>query len=64
MSRPGDIVNDLRQAALICRERGMAITAQVIEDGAVTCHVHASQDEFWMRYLRFNWASYVAEVAG
>ena len=38
MSRPGDIVNDLRQAALICRERGMAITAQVIEDGANELH--------------------------
>lgn len=34
MSRPGDIVNDLRNAASIFRERGMAITAQVIEDGA------------------------------
>jgi hypothetical protein len=38
MSRPGDIVNDLRNAASICRERGMAITAQVIEDGANELH--------------------------
>lgn len=45
MSRSVDLINDLRNAAVICRERGMAFVAGVIEDGANELAAHRAAAE-------------------